>query len=101
MASEVSAKFRDEKIAIEQLRRLFPDEKQMTLAKRIRTNNFADADHQALATKAGLRSRFSIYSVIRRYDSERKALIANAVNVAESEGDTFYGNPNAVVTVTA
>lgn len=70
MSVEVTAKFRDEKAAIQQLRRLYPAEKQMTLAKRIRTANFSDPAHLALAIRAGVRSRLSIYSVIRRFDKD-------------------------------
>lgn len=92
MASEMTGKFREEQAAIQQLRRIFSDEKQMTLAKRIRTVNFSDEKNQVLARKTSHRSVLSIYSVIRRYDHDQK-------QAALAKSDNSVGNipANAIV----
>lgn len=65
------ATYKKEQTAIEALRAAYPSEGQLTLAKRIKSQNHFVGLELELAAEASHRPLLSIYSVIRRCDSPR------------------------------
>lgn len=72
------ATYKAEQSAIERIRAAYPNEYQLTLAKRIKSQSHFVGTELELAAEASHRPLLSIYSVIRRYDAELQQ-IADAI----------------------